>query len=177
MRAQATAIDSGFHAQSERKAQAAIELLAYAAFFLFTFVAAVAVFFQLQAQEISRAERSFAQEIAFQMADQINTAFIAGSGFSQSVQITPMLLGKPYTMTISRITGATSKESGLVYVNWKGPSGQELTVSAPTVTAAYNLTPSANYVWTDSSSFTVVNSTIGTLNMTNRNGTIHFTKG
>ncbi|MEM2137718.1 MAG: hypothetical protein QW568_01390 [Candidatus Anstonellaceae archaeon] len=176
MGAQAAVASIG-RARSESKAQAAIELLAYAAFFLFTFVAAVAVFFQLQAQEVSRAERSFAQELAFQLSDQINTAFIAGSGFSQSVQITPMLLGKPYTMTISRITGPTAKESGLVYVNWKGPSGQELTASALTVTAAYNLTPSANYISTDASNFIVVNSTIGTLNMTNKNGTIHFTKG
>jgi hypothetical protein len=150
--------------------------LAYASFFLFTFVAAVAVFFQLQAQEVSRAERSFAQELAFQLADQINTAFIAGSGFSQSVQITPLLLGKPYTITISRITSSTSKESGLVYVNWRGPSGQELTASAPTVTAAYNLTASSGYIRADTANFIVVNSTIGNLNMTNRNGTIYFTK-
>ena len=158
------------------KAQAAIELLSYAAFFLFTFVAATAVFFQLQSQELSRAERSLAQELAYQLADQINTAFIAGPGFSQAVQIRPTLLGKPYSFSISRITGATDKESGLVYVNWQDSSGQR-TVSAPTVTAAYDLVVSSGYIGTDGSNFIMVNSTIGTLNMTNTDGTIKFRKG
>ena len=46
--------------------QAAVELLAYAAFFLLIFVSSVAVFSQQQAQGLVRAESAYAQQTLLQ---------------------------------------------------------------------------------------------------------------
>ena len=87
---------------NKNRAQAAVELLAYAAFFLLAFVSVVAVFFQLQSQELSRAQHAYAQEISYSLADSIRTALVAGPGFWEEVDMAPNILGKPYNITISR---------------------------------------------------------------------------
>lgn len=157
--------------------QAAVEMLSYGSFFLLAFVATVAVFFYMQAQEIARAEHSYAQEIAYQFADQISVAFISGPGFTQNVSLPPNILGKPYKITLSRTTGAAIyPETGFVYVEWQGPT-QKSVLSVPTISTAYDLSAAGGNVGYDNQSFIEINSTAGKVNMENRNGTIRFKKG
>ena len=84
------------------KGQAAIEALSYGAFFMLVFVGAVAVFMNMQSQDLSRAEYSYAQQIADGFSDQIYVTSLAGTGFSQTVSVPNDLLGKSYNVTISR---------------------------------------------------------------------------
>ncbi|GEM_PF-916579 len=126
---------------SPLRAQAAVEVLAYASFFLLVFVAVVAVFFQMQSQELSRAEHAYAQEIAYEFSDHIHTTFVAGPGFYQVITVPPDLLGKPYNISISRklpsAIGTTAfVETGFVYVDWQGPTGLS-TFSSPAITSSY----------------------------------------
>jgi len=158
---------------SKKRAQAAAEVLSYAAFFLLIFVASVAVFFQMQSQELSRAENAYAQEIAYGFSDHIRTAFIAGDGFSQRFDIAPDILGKPYKIWLSRGTNPNLKETGIVYVEWKGSSG-ETSLSSPTVTAGYHETTSGVFI-TTSGEFIVIDSTKGrTIVMKNDGGEIRI---
>lgn len=157
------------------RAQAAVEALSYAAFFLLAFVAAVAIFLQLQNQELSRAEHSFAQQIAYQFSDQIEVAFTAGPGFWQNVSLPPKLLGKPYRIVISKATDAQERETGFVYVNWQGPS-RNSTFSAPTVTASY-AADTGGPVFNLGESIEI-NPALGTnIIMANENGRIRFSSG
>ena len=128
-------MSSTSHTKSER-GQAAVEMLAYAAFFFAVFVTAVAIFLQVQTQELTRAENAYAQEVAYGFADSIQTAFVAGPGFSQQVSIPRDLLGKPYKIVLSKGLAPASAETGFVYVEWQGASGST-SVSEPTITAAY----------------------------------------
>jgi len=130
---------------SLRRAQAAVEVLAYSAFFMLVFVAIVAVFFQQQSQGLTRAENAYAQEIAYGFADHIHTAFVAGPGFSQKVDIPNRLLGKPYKIALSYGSDPASKETGFVYVEWQGSSGNA-SFSAPTITTAYTPVTSGNFI-------------------------------
>ena len=111
-------------------------MLVYAGFFFMVFVTAVAVFLQVQNQELSRAENAYAQEIAYGFADSIQTAFVAGPGFVESVRLPPDILGKRYWVEVSHSPNADSLETGLVYVEWLS-NGQNMSFSAPTVTANY----------------------------------------
>ncbi len=155
------------------RGQAAIELLAYASFFLLVFVAVVAVFFQMQSQELSRAESSFAQEVAYQFADDINTAHIAGTGFWQKVELPPNILGKNYSLTVSRRLGVLDEETGFVYVDWQGVSGRNVSLSAPTITGAYDYVRGEG-VGNDSRDFILI--TAKSVNISNLNGTIWIKK-
>jgi len=121
------------------RAQAAVEVLAYSAFFMLVFVATVAIFFQQQSQGLTRAENAYAQEIAYGFADHIHTAFVAGPGFSQTVTIPNRLLGKPYIIALSFDPSPATTETGFVYVEWQGSSGNA-SFSAPTITTAYKPT-------------------------------------
>ncbi len=152
-------------------------MLSYGSFFLLAFVTTVAVFFYMQNQELSRAEHSYAQEVAYQFADQITVAFVAGPGFAQNVSLAPSILGKPYKITVSRTLGSPAyAATGFVYVEWQGPS-QPSVFSAPTITTAYNVSPSAGTVGYDSQSFIEINSTARNVMMENINGSIWFKKG
>jgi hypothetical protein len=114
--------------EQNSRGQAAIEVLAYASFFLLVFVSITAVFLQAQNQEMTRAENAYAQQIAYAFADQVHTAAIAGPGFSQQVAIPPDLLGKPYTLRISSpqvAQQANITESAFVYVEWQGQGNPE----------------------------------------------------
>ena len=105
------------------RGQAAIEVLAYASFFLLVFVSISAIFLSAQNQEMSRAENAYAQQLANTCADPVHTSAIAGPGFSQKVDIPPDLLGKPYTIRISSPQVAKQSkitESAFVYVEWQG---------------------------------------------------------
>ena len=118
--------------------QAAIEVMSYGALFLLVFVAVTAAVFQMQSQELSRAEFAYAQQEAYAFADHIQTAFIAGDGFWESVPVQPKLLGKDYKIVVSMPSSASaaSVETGFVYVQWRGVSGN-MSASAPTVTTKY----------------------------------------
>ena len=120
------------------RAQAAVEMLSYAAFFLLVFVASVSVFFQQESQGLTRAESAYAQQIADSFADSIQTAFVAGPGFSQQVSIPHDLLGKPYKILVSYSPPPSSAETGFVYVEWNGVSGST-SFSAKTITSAYSV--------------------------------------
>ena len=111
-------------------------MLSYAAFFLLVFVASMSIFFQQQVQGMARAESAYAQQIAGSFAYSIQTAFVAGPGFSQQVSIPRDLLGKPYKIVLSKGLAPASAETGFVYVEWQGASGST-SVSEPTITAAY----------------------------------------
>ncbi len=143
-------------------AQAAVEVLAYAAFFLLIFVTTVAVFFQQQSQGLARAENAYAQEISHGFSDQIHTAFVAGPGFWQKFSIPKSLLGKPYRISISFAPTPASKETGFVYVDWKGPSGDTV-FSSPTITTDYGATQTSD-------GFISVNATTGRITMDSAKG-------
>ena len=158
------------------RAQASVEMLSYLAFFLLVFVAVMSTFLFLQSQENARAENAYAKEIAFSFSDSIQRAFMAGDGFSQSVDISPTLLGKPYTIAVSHaIALPISSQTGLVYVWWNSP-GQTGSFSAPTVTADYDAPNTQGFIQNDGNVI-LINSSIGRVNMTNDNGQIIFTKG
>lgn len=154
-------------------------MLAYAAFFFAVFVAAVAVFLQVQGQELTRAENAYAQEIAYGFADSIHTAFVAGPGFVESVGMPRDILGKRYLLFVSMSADASAQETGLVYVNWES-SGKNASFSAPTETASYayaggadgmvTVQPGSNYIVIDPSKGSV-------LNISNVDGTIKIEKG
>ncbi|MCX8174791.1 MAG: hypothetical protein N3E51_01135 [Candidatus Micrarchaeota archaeon] len=166
------------------KGQAAVEVLSYASFFLLGFVVATAVFFQMQSIEISRAEHSFAQEIAYELADHIHTAFVAGPGFVQNVTLPSDILGKPYRISISRkpSTMALVPETGFVYVEWMGPS-QNSSFSAPTITSSYSLVSYSGFIETNAETGFIEINPAGypggrpTIRMENMNGTIRISKG
>ena len=123
-----------------KRGQAAVEVLAYAGFFFMVFVAAVSIFLQVQNQELSRAEHSYAQEIAYGFADSIHTAFVAGPGFVETVNVPKDILGKRYWLLVSYSKDA-SAGTGYVYVDWLS-GGKNESFSAPTVTASYSPTVS-----------------------------------
>ncbi|MEM4633922.1 MAG: hypothetical protein QW275_02085 [Candidatus Anstonellaceae archaeon] len=153
------------------RAQAAVEMLSYGIFFLLVFVIATAVFLHLQAQEISRAENAYAQQLAYQLADQINIAFVAGPGFWHTVRVPPDLLGKQYRLIVSRAYGQQAQyETGFVYVDWNGGKSS---VSAPTVTSAFSIGASGPGIGY-SGQFVEINSTVSCLNISNIAGNITF---
>jgi len=157
-----------------KKAQAAVEVLSYGSFFLLIFVVAVAIFFQMQSQELSRSEYAYAQQTAYQFADQIQIAFVAGSGFWEVVRIPPELLGKNYNFVVSRSYGQQAiNETGFVYVNW----GNGKSVSAPTVTTSYEVSPvSSGQIYYGTNNFVEINNTAGCVNISNSEGTIIFAR-
>jgi len=138
-----------------KSGQAAVEVLAYASFFLLVFAAIAAVFLQLQSQELSRAESAYAQQIAYGLADNVHTAFIAGPGFSQEVALPLKLLGKDYSIRVSSSTLPLSQpvqsgvgETGFVYVDWQGTADTQ-TFSVPSVTSAFRATESRPFISID----------------------------
>lgn len=132
--------------------QAAVEVLAYASFFLLVFVAVTAIFLQMQSNELSRAESAYAQEIAYGFADNVHTAFIAGPGFSQEITLPVRLLGKPYQIKISSSAdlpqGAPITETGFIYVEWQGAAGQQ-SFTAPAATPAFRAADSSPFIATE----------------------------
>ena len=159
------------------KAQAAVEMLSYASFFLFVFVVAVAVFFQIQTQELSRAETAYAQEVAYGFANQIRTAYIAGNGFEERVTIPKDILNKPYTLSISRNQNPTGTETGFVYVEWQGPNGPR-SFSASTITSNYNAAISPGFIFYSSPYMITINASRNLpINISNNNGGIIFRQG
>ncbi len=169
----------GKNREGETHAQAAVEVLSYASFFLLVFVAAVALFLQLQGQELSRAQYAFAQQVAFQFADNIKVAFVAGPGFSQTVSMPPLLLGKNYTITVSRPSSETpggyqaDTETGFVYVEWQSSSGTA-SVSAPTLTTSYDFVRCAGITSNTQGFVVIIPSQAGPFRMYNLGGTIKF---
>lgn len=159
-------------------AQASVELLSYAAFFMLVFVAAVSVFFQIQGQEMARAESAYAQQVAYGFADNIRTAFVAGSGFEETISLPTNILGKPYTLSVTTYQTPTQKETGFVYVDWRGQSGMA-SYSAPTIAGRYTYVSDPDAVSYDaSSSRIVINASKGfPIKINNTNGIIYIQKG
>ncbi|HIH19609.1 TPA: hypothetical protein HA225_06605 [Candidatus Micrarchaeota archaeon] len=160
------------------RGQAAVEVLAYAAFFLLVFVTSVAIFLQLQEQELSRAENAFAQEVAYGFADHIETAFVAGKGFSQTVTLPSNIHGKPYIITVSKAERADLKETGFVYVDWQGPSRIN-SFSAPTITSSYDLlVDPSGFISNPNANSILINASKGLrVKIENTGSSIKFSKG
>jgi len=158
------------------RAQAAVELLAYASFFLLMLVGTIAIFFQMQSQETERAQNAYAQEIAYGFADHVRTAFIAGSGFSEEFYLPSEILGKPYRILLSRAGSPSAKETGIVYVVWAGPNGNEASLSASTVTAAYRYTLSSPFITFDQDFIVINPSTWQKVRMGNSAGNITISR-
>lgn len=137
------------------KAQSAIEVISYAAFFLLIFIATMGVLLQQQNQGLIRAENAFAQELAFSIADSIHTAFVAGPGFSQIVKLPNDVLGTPYNISISFSSSPSSIETGFVYVELIG-SPRRASFSAPTITTSYFALSSGNFIKVDSASERII---------------------
>jgi len=163
---------------TNQKAQAAIEVLAYAAFFLLVFLIGWAVFMQLQQQELLRAEHSYAQEIAYEFADHIRTAFMAGPGFWENFTLPSSIHGKPYKVRISRGGAANAQETGFVYVEWMG-TARNASFSAPTITAAYDATAYSGFINVSGNFITISPSGYPglPLNISNENGRIRLKRG
>lgn len=157
-------------------------MLAYAAFFFAVFVTAVAVFLQVQNQELSRAENAYAQEVAYGFADNIHTAFVAGPGFVESVSLAPDILGSRYWLVVSHSPDASAVETGFVYVEWLS-NGKNVSFSAPTITTNYSYVGGAdNFVSSRTAAggaeFVVIDASQGhMLNITNKNGEIEIREG
>lgn len=133
------------------KGQAAVEVLAYASFFLLVFVMVSAVFMSAQAQELTHAENAYAQEIAYGFSDNVRTSFIAGPGFSQTISLPPNLLGKPYTLRISSTQfspDAEIRESGFVFVEWQGQANPQ-SFAAPLVANYFDAIPATGVIEKD----------------------------
>ena len=164
------------------RAQAAVELLAYAAFFFAVFVTAVAIFIQVQTQELTRSENAYAQEIAYGFADNIHTAFVAGPGFVESVSVPKDILGKRYWIMVSHSPNAADSETGTVYVEWLS-DGKNMSFSAPTVTADYSYVGGAggfvsNRTTANGKDFVEIDAAQGHMvNISNENGRIMIMKG
>jgi hypothetical protein len=137
---------------------------------------------QVQNQELSRAEHSYAQEIAYGFADNIQTAFVAGPGFVETVRVPKDILGKRYWLLVSYSQDASAIATGFVYVDWFS-GGKNTSFSAPTVTASYSPT-------TDSDGFVTVTAPPGQstfivvdarqnfpIKISNEGGTIRIAKG
>lgn len=154
-----------------QKAQAAIEMLSYATFFLFIFVTAVAIFIFIESQENSRAENAYAQQIAYGFAESIQTTFIAGDGFEQTVRLPSDLLGKPYLLMVSKGESPQISQTGLVYVSWDA-ADRGGSFSAPTVTTNYTVTTSP-YV-TYESPVIIISPGVKKINLTNNKGAINI---
>ena len=168
---------TGSTASPLRRAQAAVEMLAYAAFFFMVFVTAVVVFLQVQSQEITRAENAYAQEIAYGFSDSIHTAFVAGPGFVESVSVPRDILGKHYWLLVSTSSDASAHETGIVYVNWES-TDKSASFSAPTVTASYIPTISDMVTFPSGSNFIVIDPSKGSvLNISNEGYRIRIQKG
>jgi len=153
--------------------QAAVEVLAYAGFFLLVFAAISAVLLSAQAQELSRAESAYAQEIAYAFADHVRTAFIAGPGFSQDIEIPSSLLGKPYVMRLSSAgpsgPGMQIRETGFIYVEWQGQSDRS-SFSAQAAASRFQAKYDPQVV-RDDSGFILINASAGTrIRMSNAYG-------
>ena len=153
-------------------------MLAYAAFFFAVFVAAVAVFIQVQNQELSRSENAYAQEVAYGFADNIHTAFVAGPGFVESVSLPKDILGKRYLLFVSRSPDASAQETGLIYVSWES-AGNNASFSAPTVTASYKYTGGSDMVTSPTgSNYIIIDPSKGSLlNISNEGGGIMIKMG
>jgi len=154
-------------------------MLAYAAFFFAVFVAAAAVFLQVQSQEFVRAENAYAQEVAYGFADSIHTAFVAGPGFSETIRLTPDILGKRYWIFVSMSPDASAQETGMVYVDWES-TDKNSSFSAPTITANYLHTEDANGMVTfpAGGNFIVIDPAKGSyLNISNQGEEIMLQKG
>ena len=167
------------HTSRPLRAQAAIEVLAYAGFFFLVFVAAVSVFLNIQNQELTRAENSYAQEIAYGFSDSIHTTFVAGPGFVQTVRMPRDILGKRYWLKVSYSPNAATSETGLAYVEWES-FGKNTSYSAQTITANYQpITDSLGFVTTPpGSNFIVIDANQNLpINISNVNGTIKIGKG
>ncbi|MCX8198025.1 MAG: hypothetical protein N3F07_02410 [Candidatus Micrarchaeota archaeon] len=151
--------------------QAAVEVISYSVLFLLMLLLSIAIFFYLQSQEIAKAENAYAQQIAYQLSDQINVAFVAGDGFWHTVRIPPDLLGKNYQFMVSRAYGQQAQnETGFVYVNWN--SGKS-SVSAPAITASFGISSLGSGIGY-SGDFIEINSTVSCLNISNQAGNITF---
>lgn len=136
---------SQFKIQGARCGQAAVEMLSYAAFFLFVFVSSASILLHMQNQEILRAETAYAQNVAHAFSNNIHVAFISGEGYKETVKLPKDILGKRYWLLISRSPNANEIETGFVYVEWLS-DGKNMSFSAPTITA--------NYTWvTDADKF------------------------
>jgi len=154
-------------------------MLAYAAFFFAVFVAAVAVFLQVQSQDLARSENAYAQEIAYGFADSIHTAFVAGPGFAETVRLPPDILGKRYWLLVSMSPDASAQETGMAYVDWES-TDKNSSFSAPTVTASYIYTEDADGMVTSSptGNFIVIDPSEGSfLNISNEGSRIRIMKG
>ena len=147
--------------------QAAVEVLAYASFFLLVFVMISSVFLSAQGQELSRAENAYAQEIAYGFSDSVRTSFIAGPGFAQVITIPPNLLGKPYLLRISSTSfgqGAQIKETGFAYIDWQGQANQQ-SFASPLVANSFDAVDTSDgFIKVDRGSptqFITINASIG----------------
>ena len=145
--------------------------MAYASFFLLVFAAVAAIFLQMQNNELSRAESAYAQEIAYGFADNVRTAFIAGPGFSQEIALPARLLGKPYQIRISSSADlpldTPITETGFIYVEWLGTSGQPQSFSAPAATPAFRAANSPPFITTDGNFISIDASMCRRMNLTN----------
>lgn len=162
-----------------RRAQAAIEVLSYAAFFFMVFVAAVSILLQVQGNEITRAENAYAQEIAYGFADNIHTAFVAGPGFVESVSVPKDILGKRYWIFVSKSSQASVHETGIAYVEWQS-FGKNMSFSAATLTADYEYVGDSTGFVTESGNgnFIRIDAWQGKMiNISNVGGKIRIQKG
>lgn len=158
--------------------QAAVEVISYAIFFLLTLLFSLYAFYQLQFQEISKAQDSYTQEFSYKIAENINFVFSSGNNSWYSFPLPPNVLGKDYYLLVSfaRPGFAGQKETGFVYVNLK--DDKNTSKSAILITSAINFISSQDIGLVSSTSNLIrINSSIRCLNVSNNGGILYLSKG
>jgi hypothetical protein len=151
------------------RGQAAVEMMAYAGFFLLLFITFGYLFISQQATDLQARQYAAAKAIGAGAASNADLAFLAGDGFYGRFPLQTDILGQPYNLSFS--------SSGYVYVLWRGLSG-DVTFLYPTRSGAF-FANGGNVSWqqTIRADGTRVNLTYpavntGRITMRNQNGTI-----
>lgn len=110
------------------RGQAAVELLAYWAFFFLAFVALLAYLTSVSQARLASSQYEQASQYANELGGYYDFAFRAGNGFSGKFPLHKDILGRGY--------GATFHSSGNLYVEWEAPGGQRQAIVQPLISGA-----------------------------------------
>jgi len=107
------------------RGQAAIEVLVYMGFFMMIFVSLSVMFLSQINQDVVQREYRLSQSIAAQIADDVNTAQLAGPGFNATFPIPRQISGRNYFLNFS--------DQGILSIQLQ-PKGKDLAFTQYNVT-------------------------------------------
>ncbi|VVB56926.1 Uncharacterised protein [uncultured archaeon] len=86
---------------SALRGQAAIEVLVYMGFFMLVFVSLSVMFLSQIGQDVVQREYRLSQSVSAQIADDVNTAQLAGPGFNATFPVPRQISGRNYSLNFS----------------------------------------------------------------------------